>query len=73
MSTAKRAAARIILKDFRKGDRVRRKRDGMEGEVTYVGSGPRGDALSVLWDNPIQRLLGPDIVSPGSVESTPGN
>jgi len=67
-TTARRAAARIVLKDFREGDRVRRRRDGMEGKVTYVGSGPRGDALSVLWDNPAQRILGPDIVPPGSVE-----
>jgi hypothetical protein len=72
MSTARRAAAKIVLKGFREGDRVRRKRDGMEGEVTYVGSGPRGDALSVLWDNPVQRLLGPDIVLPGSVELVRG-
>ena len=68
MSTARRAAERIVLKGFREGNRVRRKRDGMEGEVTYVGSGPRGDSLSVMWDNPVQRVLGPDIVHPGSVE-----
>lgn len=56
------------LQGFQKGDRVRRKSDGMEGEVFYVGSGPKGDKVSVIWGNPVQRILGPDIVSPGSIE-----
>lgn len=55
---------------FQKGDRVRRKSDGMEGTVDYVGSGPKGDSLSVLWDNPVQRMMGPDIIKPGTVEKS---
>ena len=43
------------------GDRVRHKRTGQTGKVVAVGApfgGFRG--LSVQWDNPVQRLLGPD-------------
>jgi len=61
-------SAPMSLNGFQEGDRVRRKPDGMEGTVYYVGSGPKGDSLSVLWDNPAQRIMGPDIVKPGTVE-----
>lgn len=62
--------APMSLDGFQERDRVRRKSDGMEGTVDYVGSGPKGDSLSVLWDNPAQRIMGPDIVRPGTVEKT---
>ena len=61
-------SAPMSLDGFQEGDRVRRRSDGMEGAVDYVGSGPKGDSLSVLWDNPTEQIMGPDIVKPSAVE-----
>lgn len=61
-------SAPMSLGGFQERDRVRRKSDGMEGTVDYVGSGPGGGSLSVRWDNPTERIMGPDIVKPSTVE-----
>jgi len=50
-----------------KGDKVRvtkGKMKGLKGVVTYVGSGPKGDKVSVRIDHPVHRMMGPALVDP---------
>ncbi len=52
------------LADLSNGDYVTHPQNG-PGKVTYVGSGPRGNKVSVAFDwNPGQSLLGPAIMNP---------
>lgn len=57
---------------FNKGDKVFHPKYG-EGTVTYVGSGPQRDKVSVQFSNPVQTMLGPAIVSPNSLKKIDGD
>ena len=37
---------------------------GLRGTVTFVGSGPRGDKVSVALNHPVQAMLGPALLDP---------
>jgi ribosomal protein L37AE/L43A len=65
LSAMKRTALR--LEDFQVGDPVTHAKWG-DGEVTYVGSGPNGDKVSVDFTNPMQSLMGPAIVNPAQLQ-----
>jgi len=65
-------SARAI--DFRVGDHVvvmGGPGRGLHGVVTYVGSGPRGDMVSVDLDHPVHRMTGPAILHPRDLRRTP--
>jgi hypothetical protein len=59
------------VKDFKKGDKVevtKGKQKGLKGTITYVGSGPKEDQVSVELDHPVQRMMGPATLDPNNLK-----